>query len=76
MPISACAFCALVFAGRISRFWRRVRGREHPEERDFGQGKVKVVEMEWRCLREGKRQPRLPETCVRRTLLSPPSADL
>jgi hypothetical protein len=27
LPISACAFCALVFAGRIGRFWRMVKGR-------------------------------------------------
>jgi hypothetical protein len=27
LPISASAFCALVFAGRIGRFWRRMRGR-------------------------------------------------
>ena len=26
LPISACAFCALIFAGRISRLWRRCRG--------------------------------------------------
>jgi hypothetical protein len=26
LPISACAFCALVFAGRISRVWKRLSG--------------------------------------------------
>ena len=36
LPISACAFCALVFAGRISRLWRRMRGRE---DRDLGKEK-------------------------------------
>jgi Mg2+ and Co2+ transporter CorA len=38
LPISACAFCALVFAGNISRMWRRVRGRG---ETDLGIGKGK-----------------------------------
>lgn len=41
LPISACAFCALVFAGRISRGWRRLRGRERTGERDLGKEKSK-----------------------------------
>ena len=33
LPISACAFCALVFAGRIGRFWRMMRRDLKKEKR-------------------------------------------
>ena len=43
-PISACALCALVFAGRISGLWRKMSGRT---ERNLGQERVNLGKSKW-----------------------------